>query len=1544
MDIHPTIIKKLISICVHLRPSVAEISACFRISGIWILGFGLNRPGLLPLLLVALLPLSALALTNNLALTPPMGWNSWNHYGCNVSDSIIRGVANAMTTNGMQAAGYQFVNLDDCWQVSRDTNGVIVPDPTRFPYGIKALADYVHSKGLKLGVYSDHGLETCAGRPGGYGYEYIDACTYAAWGVDYLKYDNCNLPSGDVSQTDYARMADALMKSGRPITFSLCHWSFASWEPLSGNLWRTTGDINDSFASMVSNLSGNSPPAYAAGPGRWNDPDMLEVGNGGMTSTEDQSHFSLWCLVSAPLIAGNDVTGMSAQTFSILTNAELIAVDQDPSGEQGVALPNTGTNQIWVKSLGTDFTTKAVGLFNPNTNAATITVNWTNVGLLAGSVAVRDMWAGANLGVFTNSFTTNVPPHGVVALKLVGLAPLLPALGTNYLSALQPVYGYVGWGTQNLNKSIGGNSITLNGKVYAQGLGVHAFSGVEYRLGGVASRLQSDIGVDNEAGSNGSVVFHVLADGVEIFTSGVLTGGAPHQSINLDVTGVNRLTLGVSDADNGNGYDHADWAGALVIVTNSLPQAPETPVGLMASPGSAITLTWSNTLAALTYNVKRSTVSGGGYTNIANVPITTFTDSNVFSGTTYYYVVSAVSSLGEGSNSLAVVAAPCSPPAVPVGVTATGAKTQVVVSWNVSAGATGYNLSRFTSGTPPVVVATGLMATTFTDSNVVSGAIYYYLVAATNGCGQSGFAAFVPAIIAPAAPTGLTAVGGDDDVSLNWNASVGASAYNIKRSTTNGGPYQVISSNLTAASYTDFYVLDGTTYYYVVSAVNAGGESANSAPASAMPTSPLTACWTNTATTAAQDWNANANWTNVAAFPNSSGEMAVINANLSAPQTINLNQAITIGSLQIGAANGAASYTLAANGGSLTFSDTNPVVLTQLPFSHGDVIAAPVTLTTNLIVINDSTNPFTFAGTLSSSGGVLTLGSGTLIMGDGTTNGSLGSVSVSDYAALIFNRGDSTLSVTGVISGSGSVANNGSGTVTLAAVETYTGPTIVNAGTLAVSAPNQAKTGISTSSGLIINSGGTFKFISDNAGFGTGTAQVPVTINAGGTLTGSATADSGAGTSSHLAGLVTLNGGVLTDGGTQIQITYGTWDLDGGVAVNGGTNTSIINCLDVIPSESSGTIFNVAAGGTPSGVDLLVTGTFINGSNIHDTGIIKTGAGTMVLDANNAYAGGTTISAGTLQLGAAGDASLLTSPLGTGAVADNATLSLAGGQGVSVSVPISGTGALMAGSGTNTLSATNTFTGATAVNAGVLILTNHGALMASAIITVAAGAALDASKRTDQTLTLNSGQTLTGSGTLKGSVIVGSGAMLAPGNPLGTLKFSNNLTLNGGSTTALALDKALLTNAVAQVAGVMTYGGTLALTNLGGTLAAGDTFKLFNAPTHAGSFTNFLPVIPAVNLAWNTNTLSSGTLGVVSQPTAPPRFGRISAGGNRLVFSGSNGVANWPYLVLTSSNLALPMNQWPCVATNVFDPSGNFNFTNVPNLSAPPLFYRLQLQ
>ncbi|HTV63216.1 MAG TPA: NPCBM/NEW2 domain-containing protein [Verrucomicrobiae bacterium] len=685
---------------------------------------------------------SARGLTNGLALTPPMGWNSYNHFACNIDETIIKSEADAMSTNGMEAAGYCFINIDDCWQTNRDANGVLVADPVKFPHGIKALADYVHSKGLKLGIYSDHGTVTCQGKPGSYGYEYLDALTFASWGVDYLKYDNCNLPPGDSTNADDAKMANALGQTGRPIVFSLCDWSYASWMPDDGNLWRTTSDIQDTFSSFVSNLAADSPMAFVAGPERWNDPDMLEVGNGGMTATQDQSEFSLWCIVGAPLIAGNDLTTMSAQTLAILTNSEVIAVDQDPAGEQGIEVAGSTLRQVWCKPLGTNFNTKAVALFNLTSSATSMTVNWTNIGLQAGMATVRDLWGHADLGTFTNSFTTNVPADGTVMLKVVGTAPVLPILGTNYLTELQPAYAYTGLGTITADMSIGGNAITLNGVVYTNGIGVNSYSGLEYRLGGVAARFQADIGVDDEVGANGSVVFQVFADGLKIFDSGVMRGGAAHQTINLDVTGVNRLTLGVNDADDGTTDDHADWAAAMVIVSNASPVAPLPPVGLAANGGQPIALTWQATPGAAAYNVYRSTSGNGAFTNIASTVLPDYMDSNVVAGTTYDYAVSSVGEGGESATSTVASVTACLPPAVPTGLTATLAGTQAILEWIPAAGATSYTVGRATSSTLYTPIATGLETTTYTDTNRTAGAIYYYAVAADNGCSQSGYSSY----------------------------------------------------------------------------------------------------------------------------------------------------------------------------------------------------------------------------------------------------------------------------------------------------------------------------------------------------------------------------------------------------------------------------------------------------------------------------------------------------------------------------------------------------------------------------------------------------------------------------------------------------------------------------------------------------------------------------------------------------------------------------------------------------------------------------------
>jgi len=787
------------------------------------------------------------AVSNNLALTPPMGWNSWNNFGCDIDEVTIRSMADAMATNGMKAAGYRFINLDDCWQVSRDSDGVIVADPLKFPSGIKALADYVHSKGLELGLYSDHGLNTCGGRPGGYGYEYLDANTYAAWGADYLKYDNCNWPPGDVPQTDYFHMSDALMKSGRAITFSICAWSFSSWDPDLGNLWRTTGDISDSFSSMVSQLGQNSLSAFVAGPGRWNDPDMLEVGRGGMTTAEDQAHFTLWCIMAAPLLAGNDLSNMSSQTLSILTNPEVIAVDQDVAGEQGIQVAGSSALQVWCKPLGTDFATKAVALFNTNTNSASITAPWTNLGLLPGPATVRDLWAHTDLGTFTNSFTTTVAAHSAVLLKVVGTPPPLPALGTVYLSDLQSAYAYVGWGTMTKDKSIGGNSITLNGTVYSKGLGVHAFSGVEYRLGGLASTFQADVGVDDEVGAGyGSVMFQVYADGLKIYDSGVLHGGDPHQSVNLDLSGVNRLTLGVNDADDGNSYDHADWAGARLTVSSAAHVPPPAPLGLLANAGNPIVLTWSPGRSATSYNLKRSLSLNGSYTTITNVPLPIWMDSDVVLGATYYYVVSSVDAFGESTNSTPVSAVACSPPLPPTGLKAAANGSQITLTWSASPVATSYSLARATSGSPYGYLATGLNATNYTDTNVVSGIIYYYVVSSSNACNQSPFSEALPSALPPPAPTGLAAIAANGEVLLTWNPPAAPAGFDVKRSQTDGGPYAFVASNLTGTTYLDTDLTNGVTYFYVLTAVVAGSQSPNSAQARATPCGrSLPAGWTD---------------------------------------------------------------------------------------------------------------------------------------------------------------------------------------------------------------------------------------------------------------------------------------------------------------------------------------------------------------------------------------------------------------------------------------------------------------------------------------------------------------------------------------------------------------------------------------------------------------------------------------------------------------------------------------------------------------------------
>lgn len=364
------------------------------------------------------LGLDRLGLDNGLAMTPQMGWNSWNHFGCNINQTIVEETADAFVSTGLKTFGYEYVNVDDCWAKSRDSLSIIQPDNTTFP-DFQGMIDYVHSKELMFGLYSDAGNKTCAGRPGSLGYEVTDAVTYALWKVDYLKYDNCN-NDNITPLTRYPKMRDALNSTKRPIFYSLCEWGQdnpAEWAPRVGNSWRTTADISDNFDAMLERADLNNEWYQYAGPGGWNDPDMLEVGNNGMYTKEYEVHFSLWCLMKAPLLIGCDVRNMSNDTFRILTNSEVIAVNQDPLGVQGTKVKSDGTQDVWAGPLADG--SFAVLLLNRGFYNTNITADWQDFGLDPSQEAsVRDLWAHQDLGVMKGSITTSVESHAAAMYRI----------------------------------------------------------------------------------------------------------------------------------------------------------------------------------------------------------------------------------------------------------------------------------------------------------------------------------------------------------------------------------------------------------------------------------------------------------------------------------------------------------------------------------------------------------------------------------------------------------------------------------------------------------------------------------------------------------------------------------------------------------------------------------------------------------------------------------------------------------------------------------------------------------------------------------------------------------------------------------------------------------------------------------------------------------------------------------------------------------------------------------------------------------------------
>jgi len=955
-------------------------------------------------------------------------------------------------------------------------------------------------------------------------------------------------------------------------------------------------------------------------------------------------------------------------------------------------------------------------------------------------------------------------------------------------------------------------------------------------------------------GNNGNLICWPVTPGATSYNLlRSTTSGGGYVSITNGVTGpvcgsgFNNATFLDTTAMNGTAYYYVVQSVNPVGASTNSPESPAaTPAGNFstsapAAPGGlnvssvghhSVTLNWTAPAGANFYSVYRSTLldNGGGASNVLrtivlanNVTGTSYTDTSPTDGSIYSYYVTATRTGSTSANSASGVAEPLPPPPATAPGSLTGVFVQgfsISLNWSSVSGAVGYVIRRATSANGPYIFLQSITETTYTDAGLNTNTTYYYQVAAVNAAGVSANASVS---VAPPPPgPSLTAVPGDGQVLLAWNVSPGATNYLLQSSTNDGGPYNLVASTA-AISFLNTGLTDGTTYYYIVFAEDADGEGPASVQVSATPfAGPPGFFWTNTMTGSPQSWNVNSNWSGGTAFPNGTQAVAIVKSAITANQTINLNQAITLGAISVGASGGGAAFTLTTNGGSLTLDNTPGLAtLFQLPSSAGDAIAAPIAVNGSLFVTNASAHALTLSGNISGAAGGVTVA---------------GSVTLSGYntysSGTMVNSGRLTFGAAAAIPAIGALTLNNNAAVTVSP---------------ATPLPNVILTGNNA--------------ISGNGTSGTGIAA----LDDEGTLT---LYISGGSSVFDLTGAFTGDG-TLVLGSPTMTLRFNGTAGDGNAIFNLGTGSAIANVRQ-------NTTAAIALGGLAGGAGTQLQGHSSGGGNV-----------TYTIGEANAD----TEFDGVIKDGSFGAVSLI-----------------------------------KAGSGALTLTGANTYSAGTTVSNGTLLVNN-----------------LTGSGAGSGTVTVANGGTLGGTGIISGAVTVNSGGIFAPGNPLGTLTINNSVKLAAGSTNNFAISQLPLTNAVAKISGALTNGGALIVTNVGKTqLGPGDTFKLFNATSYSGTFSSVeLPPLP-FGLAWNTNSLNtSGMISTVLATTPVIRSAFISGSG--FAVSGTGGIGNANYILLESTNITTPLTNWTRLLTNQFDAGGNFDFTNGLLPGKPQMFYLLQI-